>query len=294
MKARLIGIFCVFSCLLLVTPLAVGGDPKPIKATVRAADGLNIAYDVRGKGDTTLVFLHGWCGDRQSWKHQLNTFAGDYRVVAIDLGGHGESGKNRKQWSVTGLAGDVEAVVKAAGLKRIILVGHSMGGPIALEAAKQMPGTVVGVIGVDTLHNAEYQWPQDQAKKILADFEADFKKTMREGIRGMLPEKADPELFNWIATKAENQDPKVALGIFRAFPNLDTKALLKGAKVPVRCINASPDFKFSIPTAVDINKKYADYAAVIMKGVGHFPMLEQPAEFNRHLRDVLKEFGRGK
>jgi pimeloyl-ACP methyl ester carboxylesterase len=69
---------------------------------------------------------------------------------------------------------------------------------------------------------------------------------------------------------------------------------MKEARKPVRCINAAPEAMFAIPTAVDVNKKYADFDAVIMKGVGHFPMLEQPEEFNRKLREVLKEFAAGK
>jgi pimeloyl-ACP methyl ester carboxylesterase len=221
------------------------------KATARAADGLTIAYDVRGRGDMALVFLHGWCGDRDSWKHQLDAFAGDYRVVAIDMGGHGESGKDRKNWSVTGLAGDVEAVVKALGLKRMILIGHSMGGPIALEAARRMPGAVVAVIGVDTLQNAELKSNEEQSKKILEAFEKDFKGTMRMGITMMLPEKADPELIDSITARASAQDQKMALALFRDFPRLDMKALLRDAKVPVRCINAVPSSKLAVATAPD-------------------------------------------
>ena len=289
MNTRLVGSQLSIACLLLLVPVSLG-DTKPTKATVRAADGLSIAYDVRGKGDTALVFLHGWCGDREFWKHQLDAFAGDYRVVALDQAGHGESGKDRKHWTLTDLAADVEAVVKAQGLKRVILVGHSMGGPVGLAAAKRLPGTVVAVIGVDTLHNVEYKWPEEQTKQILAAFEADFKGTLRGALKGMLPEKADPELVKWIATKAESQDPKMAVGLMRDLSGVDTKALLKDAKVPVRCINAAPATQFAIPTASDINKKYADYKAVTIEGVGHYPMLEKPAEFNRKLRDVLKEF----
>lgn len=279
-------------CLLLIANVASAtqNDTKPTKATVRSADGLNIVYDVRGKGDTALVFLHGWCCDRESWKHQLDAFANDYRIVAIDLGGHGESGKDRKQWTIKGLANDVEAVIKQLGLKRVILVGHSMGGTLSLEVAKRMPGVVVGVIGVDTLHNAEYEWPKEQMKQFLSAFESDFKGTMANAIRGMLPEKTDPELVKWITTKAQEQDQKMAIGLFGDFPNLDMKALFKDAKVPVRCINSAPSFQFAMATAIDINKKYADFNAVIIDGPGHYPMLEKPAEFNQKLREVLKEF----
>jgi sigma-B regulation protein RsbQ len=292
MKTRCPVFLLSLPCFFVLVSLTLTAEgTKPTKSTVRADDGLSIAYDVRGKGEPTLVFLHGWCSDRESWKNQLDVFAGDHRVVAIDMGGHGQSGKDRKQWSVTGLAGDVEAVVKKVDLKRVILVGHSMGGPVSLEAAKRMPGTVVGVVGVDTLHNAEYKFPEDQSKKFLEGFETDFKGTMRMGMRGMFPEKVDPELLEWITTKAEAQDQKMALGLLRDFPRLDTKALLRDAKVPVRCINSGGEFQFAIPTASDINNKYADFKVVIMEGVGHYPMLEKPAEFNEKLREVLKEFG---
>jgi pimeloyl-ACP methyl ester carboxylesterase len=76
----------------------------------------------------------------------------------------------------------------------------------------------------------------------------------------------------------------------RDLQNQDTTVLLKEAKVPVRCINSAGGFKFHTPTAIDVNKKYADYNAVLIADVGHYPMLEKPEEFNQKLREVLKEF----
>ena len=266
------------------------GPAKSVKKTFRADDGLEIVGEVRGQGDTALVFLHGWCGDREYWKHQVEVFAADYRVVALDQAGHGESGKGRKAWTANGLAGDVEAVVKALGLKRVILVGHSMGGSVALLAAKRMPGTVVAVIGVDTLWNAELKLPEEVTKPILDGVETDFKAGLRTMFDGVLPENADAELKKWLQAKAEGQDPKMALALMRDLFGLDTRKLLKEAKVPVRCINSAGGYKFFTPTAVETNKKYADFGAVAIDGVGHYPMLEKPDEFNRKLRAVLKEF----
>jgi pimeloyl-ACP methyl ester carboxylesterase len=266
------------------------GPSKSVKKTFRADDGLEIVGDVRGQGDTALVFLHGWCGDREYWENQVEVFAADYRVVALDQAGHGESGKGRKAWTADGLAGDVEAVVKALALKRVILVGHSMGGPIALLAAKRMPGTVVAVIGVDTLWNAELKLPEEVTKPILDGVEKDFKAALRTMFDGVFPEKADDELKKWLQTKAEGQDPKMALALMRDLFGLDTRKLLTEAKVPVRCINSAGGYKFFTPTAVETNKKYADFGAVTIDGVGHHLMLERPDEFNRKLREVLKEF----
>ena len=265
-------------------------DPKPVKKTFRADDGLEIVGEVRGQGDTALVFLHGWGGDREYWKNQVGVFATDHCVVAIDQAGHSESGEGRKVWTADSLAGDVEAVVKALGLKRVILVGHSMAGWVALLAARRMPGTVVAVIGVDTLQNAEFKLPEEVKKPIFDGVEKDFKAAVRTMFDGQFPEKADPEVKKWVQTKAEGQDAKMAIALMRDLFGLDTGKLLKEAKVPVRRINSAGGYKFFTPTAVETNKKYADFGAVIIEGAGHYPMLEKPDEFNPRLRDVLKEF----
>jgi pimeloyl-ACP methyl ester carboxylesterase len=272
--------------------VAVGGEPdtRPVKKTIRAGDGLGLVGEVRGRGDTALVFLHGMCGDREYWKHQVGVFAADYRVVAIDQAGHGESGNDRKAWTIDGLADDVEAVVKALALKRVILVGHSMSGPVALLAARRMPGTVVAVVGVDTLQNAEVKLPEEVRKSILDGLHKDFKGTMRAAFDGLLPEKADAQVKKWLQTKAEDQNPKAALALTRDLFGLDTRKLLKEAKVPVRCVNSAGGYKLFTATAVETNKKYADFGAVTIDGVGHYLMLERPEEFNRKLGDVLAEF----
>jgi pimeloyl-ACP methyl ester carboxylesterase len=290
-NARLIGTVSSISSLVLAAAV-IGDEPdaKPVKRIVRADDGVNLVCEVRGRGDTALIFLHGWCGDREYWKHQIGPFAADYRIITLDQAGHGESGKDRKVWSADSLAGDVEAVVKELGLKRVILIGHSMGGQVALLAAKRMPGTVVAVIGVDTLQNAEFEMPEEVKKQFMEAFEKDFKGTMHVGLAGMIHEKTDAEVKKWLLTRAEAQDPKMALGLMHDLTALDQKKLLKDAKAPVRCINSAGGFQFFTPTAVDINKKYADYDAVTIPDVGHYPMLEKPVEFNQKLRDVLKEF----
>src|SRR5262249_13769393 len=124
-------------------------------------------------------------------------------------------------------------------------------------------------------------------------FDKDFKGTMRGGLRMMLPEKTDAELVKSILTRAEAQDPKMALPLMRDLVKTDTKVLLKEAKVPVRCINAAPGLPLAIASAPDVNKKSADFAAVIMGGVGHYPMLERRGEFNDKLRRVLRGLGKG-
>src|SRR5262245_8272256 len=138
MKSQCIALLLGIACLALLVSGADGGeqDAKPAKTTIRAKDGLSIVCETRRKGDTTLIFLDGWSGARAYGRKQVEAFAPDYRTVALDQAGHGESGKDRKVWNVSSLAGDVEAVVKELVLKRLVLIGHSMGGSVALLAAK--------------------------------------------------------------------------------------------------------------------------------------------------------------
>jgi pimeloyl-ACP methyl ester carboxylesterase len=274
--------------------LEVRGILRPVtEAAVKAPDGVRIAYDVRGKGDTTLLFLHGLASDRSSFSEQLDLFAADYRVVNVDLGGHGSSGADRESWSVAGLAGDVEAVVKELDLRRVVLIGHSMGGHVALFAAARMPGRVIGIAGIDTLHDAEFRWQEAEAAKLIESFERDFAKAMDAAVRSMFPDGANPALVERIAARASASDRRAALGLLREFPRLDLREAFRGAKVPVRCINSAPWREGTLRTAVETNRKYADYDAVILEGTGHYPMLERPAELNARLREVLGSLAAG-
>jgi sigma-B regulation protein RsbQ len=266
-------------------------EPAPPKRgrTVRAPDGLAIAYDARGKGSTALVFVHCWAGDRSLWRLQLDAFKKDYRVVALDLGGHGASGRERKAWSILKLAYDVRAVVEAQRLERVILVGHSMGGPVALEAARLLPGRVVAVVCVDTLHNVEMQPPEELAEKMARRLEADYPGAMSEMVHSMFPRDADPAVVKWVTSRALAADPRVALALLRDFHNLDLKRSLSAAKVPVRCLNAAARGSEGVETAVEANQRYADFDVVLLERVGHFPMLERPDELNARLRALLAQ-----
>jgi pimeloyl-ACP methyl ester carboxylesterase len=94
----------------------------PTKGTATSFDGVEIVYSVRGKAEPTLVFIHGGFADRSFWSDQMNYFAHRYRVIALDLGGHGESGKNRKSWSIASFAEDVSAVIEKEKIRKAVLI----------------------------------------------------------------------------------------------------------------------------------------------------------------------------
>ena len=220
----------VVACACVATP--------PVEGVAVAQDGARIAYDVRGAGEPALVFVHCWAGDRDFWREQLDEFASDYRVVALDLGGHGESDAHASP-SLAVLAGDVTAVVDQLALERFVLIGHSLGGPVSLAAAAALRGRVIGVVGVETMHDVEMDVPRERVEQMLAAFEADYAGSMRGAVRAMLPERTPHELVEWITSRACATDPSATLAIARALVGTDLPALLGGARVPVRGINSA-------------------------------------------------------
>ncbi len=282
----------LFACGCRQEAPQTGSTPEPSteikRGTATSPDGLQIAYDVRGEGDITLVFVHCWACNREFWREQVDELSGDYRIVTIDLGGHGASASSREQSSIRGLAGDVEAVANELRLDRMVLVGHSMGGPVCLEASRLMATRVLGVIAVDTLHDAGYEFPAEQAAQMIAAFETDFKGAMEAVFSGLATDTMNDELRSWIVERASAADPDIAIALMRDFQTLNFPELFSGAGVPIRAINAAPSDV--IPqTDIEGNRRYADYDATLMEGVGHFLHLEQPAAFNRALRAYVDE-----
>src|SRR6187401_2757685 len=150
MILRPLGVLAASAALLLT---AAPASAIPPTGTVSSADGAAIRYDSDGTGTPELVLVHCWSCDRHVWDGVAPRFSKSYRVVTLDLAGHGESGRKRKEWTIEAYAEDVKAVVEGLGIKRAILIGHSMGALVALEAAKRLPGRVVGIVPVDMLMN---------------------------------------------------------------------------------------------------------------------------------------------
>ena len=264
---------------------ACASAPRADPGHVLAPDAVEIAYDVRGSGEPTIVLVHCWCGNREFWKHQIDELARDHRVVRIDLPGHGESGRNRAHWTVTGFAPDVQAVADQLGLQRMILVGHSMGGPVCLAAAARMPGRVLGVVGIDNLHDADRGMTKEQVEPFAASLEQAFEAGMRAALAQMAG-AGNAELAEWLTREAVNADHAAAVALMRDFAKLDLPALFQGAGVPIRNVNSANS---PWPTNVVANRKYADFDARILTGVGHFLQLEDPARFNPLLHAAIAD-----
>lgn len=246
-------------------------------------DGIQIAYETRGEGAPALVFVHGWSCDRSYWAGQIEPFSREHRVVAVDLAGHGESGVGREDWTMAAFGGDVAAVVEELELEQVVLVGHSMGGDVIVEAARRLPGRVAGMIWVDAYRALGNPRTPAQLDAIVGPLRADFVPATRAFVRSMFPPGADPELVERVAVDMSSAPPEVALeAVYNALSyDRVMPGLLEELDLPLMAIN--PD-----GPANDVASLERYGAEVLfLPGVGHFVMMEDPEGFNALLRTAI-------
>ena len=253
--------------------------------TIVAPDGVTIRYDDQGEGELSLVFVHGWNCDRSYWNAQREFFAKSHRVVTLDLAGHGDSDQGRADWTMRAFGQDVSAVVTALDLHKVVLIGHSMGGKVVVEAAKQLKSRVIAVVGVDTFHNGGRETPQSRQKEVLEELAYDYAGFMKQIVGRMFVEQSDPAIRDFVMADMAAAPYAAAIGARNATGNYDATPTIASLDVPLILI--SSDYLATDIAHLQANAKAFRYRE--MSGVGHFVMLEDPESFNAHLAAALAE-----
>jgi pimeloyl-ACP methyl ester carboxylesterase len=255
-------------------------------------ENTDIEFKVAGNGATTLLFVHGSYMDQESWKAQADHFKPDYRVVTMDLAGHGKSGRDRKRWSLRGFAQDVAAVMDMLSTPSIVLIGHSMAGDINLIAADIHPQSVVGFIGVDTFRNAGMPLPEayrEQAKAILENLKEDFSGTNERYARmALLTPSTPPAIVKRVVEAYRNAYPPMGQAIMPEVFAMDAveRELLPRLKRKLYLINA--DY---MPTQEEPLRRLCrgGFELARIQGTCHYPMLENPDALNTALERALRK-----
>ena len=269
---------------------------------VGSFDGVQITYDVQSNATLlapsasgqaapalpAIVLVHGWSCDRTYWSEQTSVLAKKYKVVNIDLAGHGGSGTARKAYTMESFGEDVAAVVNKLQLQKVILVGHSMGGDVIAEAARLMPGRVTGLIMVDTYKKIGPGRSPEEVNAIVARVRDNFRDSTKVLVRSMFIPTSDPALVERIADDMSSAKSAIALSAMEhalSYSRQMPQTLLE-LKLPVIAIN--PD---NSPTDMSSMKKH-EVEVVIMKGVGHFLMMEEPGRFNTTLLAAIQKLNK--
>jgi pimeloyl-ACP methyl ester carboxylesterase len=280
----------VIIIVFFLITLQAGGKQEPVEVPgvgkTLSADKVEIVYTSQGSGETAVIFIHGGFADRSFWTNQVKPFAAKYHVIALDLAGHGESGKNREKWDIFGFAKDVRAVMEKENISRAVLVGNSLGGPVALEAARLVPDKVLGIVAVDTFHDISIIPPPDYYQQLARAFRSDPTGAIRKMVSQLFHKDFDPELYAQVEEKMlKNANTNMGAGLMEFFATYDLVEAAKQVPHPIRCINGD-----LYPTLVEKNREiHPDFNAVILPHTGHYPMLEKPELFNRHLEKILLE-----
>ena len=248
-------------------------------------DGVPLAFDVHGALEPAVALIHGWSCDRSYWAAQVEPLAGEFRLITLDLGGHGESGTGRSCWTVESFGRDVAAVVEAVGPRQVMLVGHSMGGTVAVAAAHLLGKRVSGLVLVDSYRRFGSPRSPQEIEQILGPFRRNFKEATDSYVRGMFPANADEVLVQRVAGGMAEAPADIAVPALESsmtYGRTITEAV-EGIETPITALNAD------LPPNDPESMRRHGVDVRIMAGVGHFPMMEQPAEFTALLRQTLRE-----
>ena len=265
-------------------PRAAGGDQPGSRFA--QLDGTRVHYEDAGpRGDSAVVFVHGWTCDATFWRLQTPALRDRVRVVSVDLPGHGRSDKPEgRQYTMQSFARAVEAVMRDAGVRQAVLVGHSMGVPVVREFYRLYPEKTRALVLVDG--SLRPLAPKQVMEQMFAPLRSGkYKATMEAMAGGMLGQRVPAELRDDLKARMAGTPQHVAVA---AGEGMMDEALWKPdpIRVPVLAV-----FARSPAWPADNEQFYrsliADLDYRMWDGVGHFLMLERPKEFNDELTAFL-------
>lgn len=271
--------FSTMLFLLLVVTTAVARKPANSAGQSHYAslDGARIHYVSYGKGHEALVLIHGWTCNLDFWRAQVPDFEKRSRVIAIDLPGHGQSDKPQVAYTMEFFARAVDAVLRDAGVKRAVLVGHSMGTPVARQFYRKYPDKTLGIVIVDGALRPFGD------KKMMDGFIASFRApNYKDAGAGMFAAMAGPHLSNELKERIQTSflsTPQYVL--VSAMEGMADDSIWGQDKINVPTLAIMAKSPFYLPDTEQFYRTIAPQLDFQMwDGVGHFLMMEKPKEFN--------------
>jgi pimeloyl-ACP methyl ester carboxylesterase len=246
-----------------------------------SVDGVALHYTATGAGTRTVILVHGWTCDETTWSEQVPALATKYRVVTIDLPGHGKSGSPADgKLSMDLFARAIEAVRSEVGAERVTLGGHSMGVPVVVQYARLYPGHTSALVFIDGLMNMNPGRGGPGRSDLIGET---GRKNRERMVEGMFSAATTPDVRSKIRAMMLAAPESTAVGAMDA---MFDPAIWKHDVFTVPVLGLYRDKSpMSDPAYRKDHFPHMEFHEVA--GTGHFLMLEKPAEFNRLLLDFL-------
>ncbi|RKN83536.1 alpha/beta fold hydrolase [Ulvibacterium marinum] len=248
-----------------------------------------LSYLDNENGKITLLFLHGAFINKDYWDEQLSYFAKDFRVIAVDLPGHGDSSFNQKEYTGERFGKDISTLIKKLALKNVIIIGHSFGSDVMLETVALNASEIIGLIEIDHLKNVGMELPKEAVDQIVAGLNTDFEATCEQFAKqALLTEATNPEIVARLLNDYKRMNPEFGIPLLEynfGYARREAE-LLKGLELKLNSVhvNYTPTNEESLKTYLGDN-----YKLHIMEGTCHYPMLENPKELNTLLETIISK-----
>ena len=290
---KIVCFLCVAAGLFAFAGCVTAPKPKTLadgKSHFASLGTNKVHYVTVGGGRQTIVFVHCWAGNLGFWREQVPALADKARLVLIDLPGHGQSDKPHTAYTMDFFASAVLAVMRDAHVDKATLVGHSMGGAVICCVYRQAPEKVAALVSVDGLLRRP-QWPPEQTREFAAQFGTpEYREHVKQFVGSFFPVPGTEALRDQVLSETLATPQYVMVGAMEGMFGPDQPDWgLKTVNAPVLVINArSPMWNADYENYVHSLSPQTDYR--MMDGVGHWLMLEKPAEFNATLTDLLRKY----
>ena len=247
-------------------------------------NGIRLAYDRRGKG-TPMVLLHGFPLDHHLWDEVVPLLEDQFDLIIPDLRGFGGSSTVDSFYSMEDYASDVAALLDHLGIPKAAIVGHSMGGYVALAFARLFPDRVsgLGLVSSQVLDDApERKEGRYKSAAEVAD------KGIASVVEAMAPKfTADTRLQEYARTSMEKQQAGAYIGALKAMAErVDSTPLLSTVNYPVVLIHGDADSLIPVDRAREVKASFPQSHFVEIRGAGHIPMMEAMEQTAEALRNL--------
>jgi pimeloyl-ACP methyl ester carboxylesterase len=248
-------------------------------------DGVNLYYTDQGTGDPPLLFVHGWCCNSSHFQPQVDFFSRDHRCIAVDLRGHGESDKPEQDYTMAVFADDLAWLCEQLGVLKPVVIGHSMGGVVALALAQRHPDIPAALVLVDSPVLVPGALKL-QIEQVIAGLKTPAFREVARGLveNAMFLPTSDPALKERIVGGMAGAPQQVMVSAMEQIFAFDSEAALAACRVPLLNLSAAVPL---VDTA-RLRKLRPEVVTGQTVGSGHFIQLEVPDQVNAMLARFLE------